>query len=1250
MSGFSDAAIARRHEQKPDLRIHDPELPINAHRDAIIEALKQHRVLVVAGETGSGKTTQLPRFALAAGYGRTGMIGHTQPRRIAARSVAARIAEEAALPLGQGVGYAIRFDDKSSDQTLVRLMTDGVLLNEVQRDRTLRRYDVVIIDEAHERSLNIDCLLGLLKGAIERRPDLRVIVTSATIDVERFSRFFSNAPIIEVSGRGYPVKVEYAAITVARDDSRRLARQVVDGVARLIDEPLPKHAKDILVFLPGEREIRDAERALSKSGLLGRGYEVVPLFGRLSDKDQQLVFKPSRQRRVVLATNVAETSITVPRIGAVLDTGLARINRYSPRARVTQLQLEPVSQASANQRSGRCGRIGPGVCVRLYSEDSFAERAEFTDPEMLRTNLSSVVLLIASLGIHPVADFPFPDPPEPGRLDDALRELRELRALDDRERITKLGRRLARLPLDPRLGAMLIAAKPGAVIGAVLVIVTGLSIQDPRLRPVEAASAADQAHEVFADNESDFLSLLKLWDASRAVRQKGRGHWERWCEANFLSSRRLREWQEMARQIGKIVNVRWDSEFGGVVQDKSFRADVHYALLTGLLTRVGHVRDRGNYEGVSGREFNLHKASVLSGKSPKWVMALEVVRTHKAMARIAASVTPGAVASAATHLTRYEYSDPYWNARKGRVEAKRTTLLGKLVLIANRRVPFEPVDRNAARKVFIREALIGDRLGGTFDFAEFNRREREALAELEGQLRRALEVRTSAIFEIFDRHLPKTVVSRGTLSDWLKRDSENDAKLRIDREQLLAENTQPDVVATPPVAAVRGNTLPLTYRFAPDRERDGATLTVPVGLLGALTPRDVEQAVPQFLQQRVAARLRALPKRDRKRLHPIASTAEALVLTLSVLPDSALALNDRLAGVLLREYGIQVENSVWSALVESDYWFPRLSIVDDDGQEIAAGRDLQALRRHCQPEKRANVEAQPESIRPVTPTDFPTLEPSYAKRRGNVQVTVFPALSVQPSGIVVHEFLDPISASDAQTRAVSELLKRRFKDQVKSLRKDLFGNRETLLLWAVFDDSGGAALADDLVDASLRAAFGQNFDLIRDAEAWQSLVEQGAAKIMPEGQALLRILPEILSRFADCTKRRRGTVDAFAEARDDVRSQIDALVFPGFLMATPVRTISELARYIAGAELRLERIAGNPARDNESMAMVHSLEARRRALTAFTGLSQRRAAEEFRWLIEELRVSLFAQSLGTREKVSLRRLEKRWDEILRMPE
>ncbi|MEO1582563.1 MAG: ATP-dependent RNA helicase HrpA [Pseudomonadota bacterium] len=1250
MSPPSDDARSRRLALKPNTDVLDEDLPINAHREVIMDALRTHPVLVVAGETGSGKTTQLPRFALAAGFGRERLIGHTQPRRIAARSVAARIAEETDMPLGEGVGFAVRFDDRTAPQTLVRIMTDGILLNEAQRDAMLSRYEVIIIDEAHERSLNIDCLLGLLKRVLRKRSDLRVIVTSATIDVERFSQFFDNAPVIEVSGRGYPVRVEYMDAAVAIDDSRRLARQVADGVRQLLSESLPKTAQDILVFLPGEREIRDAERAIAKSGAASKGYEIVPLFGRLGDKDQQSVFRPGGNRRIVLATNVAETSITVPRIGAVLDSGLARINRYSPRARVTQLQLEAVSQASANQRSGRCGRLGPGVCLRLYSEADYASRSEFTDPEMLRTNLASVVLQISALNIGAVSEFPFPDPPDPGRLDDALRELRELKALDNRDRITQFGRNLARLPLDPRLGTMLLSAKDESVRGAVLIVVAGLSIQDPRQRPVEAAGAADLAHAEFADSESDFMTLLRLWAAGENARREGRSAWERWCGESFLSPRRMREWREVASQIGRMAQSKPHPNVSTLFADKERRRQLHQAILSGLLTRIGHLREPGVYDGVSGRAFGLHKASSLSSRAPKWLMALEVVRTHKAMARYAAGISPGSVAAAAAHLTRYEYTRPYWNARKGRVESKRSTLLGRLVLVSNRRVPYDKVDRAASRRVFIRDALVADRLGKDYPFADFNRAEREALAQLAGQLRRAVEVRAARIEQHFDDHLPPEVSSRATLERWLSERREHDLTLRIDREQLLSEAAKPDLEMTPQAAPVKGNTLPLSYAFSPDRDDDGATLTVPAGLLGALTPSDIEQSVPAFLQQRVAARLKALPKKDRKRLHPIAQTASAIVTTLSALPETALGLDDRLQGVLLREYSIQIEPGVWSSLVEPEHWLPRIQVTDEVGNPLAAGRDLEALRIECGPLlPKPQIKPKPK-VNDGANLGFPTLKSPYAIRRGGAEVTVYPALSAQPDGVVVHEFLDPVSAADAHAEGVFALLLKRFRDQVKSLRKSVLQDRNVLLQWATFEDEGGAALVDDVVRAAFRGSFGANVETVRDPVAWQALCERGAAEVVPTGMRIQALLPEVLGAHAQCRQQLSKTSDAYGEAVDDVQQQIVQLVFPGFLMATPHERIDSLTRYLRAASMRLQRIASNPAKDNDSLAMIRSLQARHVALNAFTGVNQKQAAINFRWLIEEFRVSLFAQSLGTSEKVSLRRLEKRWDEILRMPD
>ena len=1248
MSGVATQPGSDRERLQPNVDPGDSALPINTHRDTIIRALQEGQALVVAGETGSGKTTQLPRFALAAGFGRRAVIGHTQPRRIAARAVARRIAEETGLAVGDGVGCAVRFDDRTPRNALVRVMTDGILLNEVQRDPLLQRYEVLIIDEAHERSLNIDCLLGLLRRILDARDDLRVVITSATIDQSRFARFLGDAPVIEVSGRGYPVRIEYADQPVAQDDSRRLARQVCEGVDRLLAARLPDNARDILVFLPGEREIRDAERALARRGLGARGIELVPLYGRLADGAQQAVFEPGRQRRIVLATNVAETSLTVPRIGAVLDSGLARLNRYSPRTRVARLQLEPVAQASANQRAGRCGRIGPGLCLRLYSEADYAARPEFTDPEMLRTNLASVVLQMAALELGDIESFPFLDPPEASRIDDARRELFALRALDDNGRVTRLGRRMARLPLDPRLAAMLLAVRDEAAKPAVLVIVAGLSIQDPRQRPAEAAAAADTRHAAYADPHSDFISLLRLWCAAEEARKDGRRAFERWCEQEFLSPRRMREWREVVGQLARQGGFDETVVPVGLPDDTRTCQRVHQALLAGLVGQVGHLGEPGSYRGVNGRDFSVHPGSVLSRKRPRWVMALEIVDTHRPLARFVAPVAPGDIATAAQHLTRFTYDPPYWNASRGRVEARRTTEFGALVLASGRKVDYATVDRRAARETFVRAALVDERLGDEPPFLQHNRQVRDALTELAGQIRRPVEVGAEQLAALYLEALPEDVCDRRSLQQWLKQDRRRDARLRFSREQLQAEAATPDREATPTEAMVQGNRLALNYTFAPDKAHDGATLQVPAGLLAALTPADVEQSVPGFLRERIIARLRALPKAARKRLHPIAETASALVTSLRALPRSVLALDERLRALLRREYDLDVAADAWANLVEADYWHPRIRVTDTGGQTLAASRSLAALQAECPtPAPAATPARSVVSDRGEWP--FAALPAHRTVDRGGAAVTVYPALERGPSGVQVTEFLEPDAAARAHRDAVIELLRRRFRDPLKLVRKTLLGAREILLQWAVMPDPGGAALADDIVTASLMSS-GRPFDAVRSAADWSQLCEVLAPDIVPNAERLISLLPRILASLANCRRQIDAAPAHYQEAADDERAHVARLVYPGFLSATPVDRLDSLPRYLDAARLRLERIAANPSRDTEYLAAVQSLESRQAALTAPAGPRQRAAAQAFAWRVEELRVSLFAQSLGTREKVSLRRLEKAWDEILRMPD
>ncbi|MEM8547071.1 MAG: ATP-dependent RNA helicase HrpA, partial [Pseudomonadota bacterium] len=1105
------------------------------------------------------------------------------------------------------------------------------------------------IDEAHERSLNIDFLLGILRTLLPKRPDLKVIITSATIDHARFAAFFGDAPVIEVSGRGYPVTIEYTEDDIPADDSRRLARAVCDAVAALQARTLPSAARDLLVFLPGEREIRDAERALLKSGLAPEAtWEILPLFGRLADGRQQAIFKKSGKRRIVLATNVAETSLTVPRIGAVVDSGLARLKRYSTRSRIERLQIERIARASANQRAGRCGRVGPGICIRLYGEAEFGGRAAFTDAEILRSNLASVVLQLEALGLPPPESFPLLDRPDPARVEDARRLLVELGALDSSQRMTKLGRRLSRLPLDPRLGRMLLAPIPETLAPALITVVAGLSIQEPRQRPMEQASAADEAHAQWAHPGSDFLTLLNLWHSAEAARAElGRSAYERWCEAQFVSVRRLREWREVAQQLGRLLKLKVSSVT--LPDGKEEEGLLHAALLTGLVTQVG-VREEDNlYAGTGRTRFGLHPSSALQAKPPRWVMALEIVETRRRLARYAATVEPAAVQSAAVHLLEYDYGKPYWSSRRGRVEAQRTTLLRGLVLEADRRVNFAPVDRASARAVFLRQALAGDRLRLQASFLSHNRALREAISALAGKARRLVEVSESGIAAWYGERLPEHVVDAASLKRWLKKN--DDGPLHLTETELLAETPSIDTSAVPNATTLAGNKIQIEYAFAPDRADDGATLRVPERLLRAVTASDIDLSVPGWLAERIALRLRALPKAQRKQLHPIAERAAALVDQLRRQRSNE-TLDDRLRRALLREFNVEVAAGTWDHFAEPDHLRPRIVVIDEKGQSIAAGRELDALVAGA-PEPAATMteSAVVMASAPARQWQFATLPEPRVRQDGDLTLKVYPALQQQGGGVVVHDFLDAVQAAAAHSEAVVALLRFRFAQQLKALRKALIQDRAVQLLWSAFADQGGEVLLDDYQDAVVRVGVPVALEGIRDAESFATLCQRYASAIVPSGETLRATHKEVLEEHAAVRARLAQMPAAYGEAVDDVRAQIAALVYPGFLAATPPDRVADLARYLRGALQRLERLASNPSRDTESMAMVASLAARQAALgSSAAGPNQAAAVGEFRWLVEELRISLFAQTLGTRGKVSLRRLEKRWDDVLRLPD
>ncbi|MEL7297089.1 MAG: ATP-dependent RNA helicase HrpA [Pseudomonadota bacterium] len=1238
--------LTARSVWQPDLTP-EADLPMESRRDEIIAALQAHAVLIVAGETGSGKTTQLPRYALAAGFGRRGLIGHTQPRRIAARSVAERIASLCGTSLGEGVGYAVRFDDKTGPNSLVRVMTDGVLLAELAKDPLLLRYEVIIIDEAHERSLNIDFLLGILKSLLPKRPDLKVIITSATIDHQRFSAHFDDAPIIEVSGRGFPVEVRYDDEPTS-DDSMALAKSVARGVQSIANLQLPKAAEDILVFLPGEREIRDAERVLAKQH---PAFDIVPLFGRLSDQQQGVVFRPTKQRRIVLATNVAETSLTVPRIGAVIDSGLARISRYSSRSRVQRLQLEPVSQASANQRAGRCGRIGPGVCLRLYDEADFEARPAYTDPEIRRTNLASVVLQMATLRLGEVEQFPFLDAPDAGQVDDARRLLFELQALDERGRVTRRGRDIARLPLDPRLARMLLGVGETVSAAWLVILVAGLAVQDPRQRPLEHARAADAAHAKFTDAQSDFLSYVLLWQwLAKQQQTMRRSAFDRQCEGQFLSPRRIREWREVATQIARQLGVNLRMSGVESVPDDSAREWLHQRVLSGLLSHVGAYRDEGEYAGAYSKHFVLHPSSTLADKKSRWVMALEIVQTRKRYARINATIDVGWLARLASHLLQYDYDPPYWNARRGRVEAKRTSLLFGLVVRANERVSYAEIDAVAARDVFLRDALAGDRLRLSAPFVAHNKTVREEVALLAGKLRRPVEVRQSALADWFGERLPETVIDTKRLKRWLSKDSNaRNAMLQLSVSDLISEADAGATSDLPTTYQVGGNRLKIRYAFAPQDARDGASLQVPQALLRSLRHAQVDASVPAYLQQRVQARLRRLPKAVRKQFQPLAQTAERLSARLIAEQERG-PLDERLARLVKREFNIDAPLTEWAALIEPEHLKPRIVVLDSDGKVVSADRDLAVLQQTL---NEAPSTAAPASDGQSYPTGrewiFGKLPTIVEQQVEGVALQQFVALQRTGNAVTVSEFLDQTAAHRSHARGLLQLLSFRFAQQMKALRKSLLAEREIALLWTAYDDKAGQVLVDDYAHATLQAAFDVDSWAVRDREAFQRLVDAGAARLMPCGYEIRQALLAALQAAASVRQALESAPPHMVEAHDDVVAQVAALVYPGFLSATPFDRLSDLPRFLQAASLRLERFASNPARDHSNMAIVRSLESRVAGLRDVSvGPAQSAALSEFRWRIEELRVSLFAQSLGTREKVSAKRLEKQWDSIIKM--
>jgi ATP-dependent helicase HrpA len=1217
---FSEAQVAARRAAVPVITY--PDLPVSDARDELMEALRDHQVVVVAGETGSGKTTQLPKMLLELGCGITGVIGHTQPRRIAARTVAERIAEELGTELGDVVGYKVRFHDQVGDTTLVKLMTDGILLAELQNDKSLWQYDALILDEAHERSLNVDFLLGYLKQLLPRRPDLKVVITSATIDPGRFAAHFDDAPVVEVSGRTYPVEVRYRPYG---DDTDQ-----VQAIADAVDELEGEAPGDVLVFLSGEREIRDTAEVLR--GRVGDRTEVLPLYGRLSIAEQHKVFTAHTGRRVVLATNVAETSLTVPGIRYVVDPGTARISRYSARTKVQRLPIEPISQASARQRAGRCGRVADGICIRLYDEEEFEKRAEYTDPEILRTNLASVILQMTAIGLGDIASFPFVDPPDRRNIKDGLDLLHELGALDATRKLTSAGRQLAQLPIDPRLARMVLEADKQGALREVLVIAAALSIQDPRERPQDKQQQADELHKRFADPTSDFLTYLNLWNyITEQQKALSSSAFRRLCRTEFLNWLRIREWQDLhsqLRRVARSLGLSLNSGYPGP-------DPVHQALLAGLLSHVGlRDPDKREYVGARGARFAVVPSSALYKKQPTWLVAGELVETNRMWARVCARITPEWAEQLAPHLITRVYSEPHWEKKQGAVMAyERVTLYG-VPLVARRKVSYARVDPEVSRELFLRHALVEGDWETHHAFFTDNLRLLEDVEELEHRARRrGIVVDDQTLFDFYDARIPADVVSGAHFDAWWKSARRETPDLLTFSMAMLVQETAAVDPGDYPDTWQQGDVrLPLTYQFEPGADADGVTVHIPVAVLGAVTSYGFDWQVPGLRHDLVVALLKSLPKPIRVRLVPAPDTAAAV---LAVMEPRQEPLLDALERELLRVRGVDVRRDDWHLDRVPDHLRMTFRVEDEQGHTLAEGKDLAALRELLAPKVQRALSSAAGGVERRGLTTWVDVPRTVAAGTG---VTGYPALVDDGSSVALRVLASPEEQAVAMWTGVRRLLLLSIPSPVKAIAGRLT-NASKLALTA--NPHGSVvALLDDCVVAAVDALMASGGGPSWDAASYERLRDHVRADLQDTAEQVLGRVEEILTLWASLTPQLSG----ISAAQVDMREQLGRLVRPGFVTLTGLDRLPDLVRYLKAIEARLSKLPRDAERDRREMATVHAVQGEVDALLRKRPDDPR--AREVAWLVEELRVSLFAQGMRTRQPVSEKRIYKAIDALL----
>ncbi|MCW8907465.1 MAG: ATP-dependent RNA helicase HrpA [Sedimenticola sp.] len=1240
--------LAEQRRQRLPEPTFPPELPISERWQEIAGLIERHQVLILCGETGSGKSTQLPKICLALGRGILGRIGHTQPRRIAARALASRISAELGREPGEAVGYKVRFHDRVTPLSHIKLMTDGMLLAEIQQDRYLNEYDTLIIDEAHERSLNIDFLLGYLRELLPKRPDLKLIITSATIDPERFSRQFWDAPIINVSGRTYPVEVRYRPPEDPSGGERGEGMQ--QAICEAVDELSRIDRGDILVFLSGEREIRETAETLRKHKL--QLTEVLPLYARLGPAEQARVFQPGGQRRIILATNVAETSLTVPGIRYVIDPGYARISRYSHRSKVQRLPVEPVSQASANQRKGRCGRVAAGVCIRLYEEDDFNTRPEYTEPEIQRTNLASVILQMKLLGFGEIEQFPFVDQPDSRLIKDGYRVLEEIGAMDGERQVTATGKQLARLPVDPRVGRMLLAAAESACLNEVLVIAAALSVQDPRERPMEQQQAADQAHRTFRDESSDFIGMLKLWrHLEEQQRHLSRRKFQKYCRSQFLSWLRVQEWRDIHHQLRGQMH-----EMGFRENETEAGSDlIHFALLSGLLSNVGMKQGSrsSEYLGTRNSHFFIFPGSALFRKPPKWIMAAELVETSKRYARVAAQIQPEWVEKAAVHLLKQSYSEPHWEKKRGQVAAyARITLFG-LPVVPKRKVNYGPINPLEAREIFIRSALVEQDFHTRAPFWRHNQQLISSIQDLEHKARRRdLLVDEQVIYDYYDRKIPADIHTAAAFEKWLRQATVEQPKLLHMRESdLLATESGEVAAAFPDDMEMEGLKLPLAYQFDPGHRADGVTLKIPQSVLNQVSEERCEWLVPGLLRERVIALIKSLPKSLRKSFVPVPEYADAC---LKEMVPSDKPLSRALGEELEKLTGVYVPEDAWLGGQVEDHLQMNFVVLDGSGKMLGSGRDLPALKRRygSQGEQRFHPAQELGLERDgITDWDFGALPVRVELQRGGVTLPGFPALVEREGGVSLRIVDSEAHARYAHRLGLGRLLMLKLAKDVRYLRRNIKGLQKMRLQYAKavplagLSESSDDELEQELMRLIVERTFIDGMPEIRDRHSFLQRIDSCKPGMVETANRVNRLAAEILDGYQQVSSRLAGCKQInWLSSLEDMRQQLDRLVFRGFFHVTPADQLTHIPRYLNALLRRLDKLDHAAGRDQQLMRQMAPLYEQwlERDRREREGQRHEERLEEIRWMLEELRVSLFAQELKTVGPISLKRIEKRW--------